>query len=371
MNVVVCVKQIPDPAVPGELERRPHARARGQADPRRVRQLRRRDGAAARRHGRRRRGHARLDGAEQRGVGPAHRARDGRGQGDPRLRRRARRASDALVDREGARQGVERAGDIDLVLTATESTDGYTGTMPAQVAELLGWPSLTFAKHVEIADGKVEDPAPDRSRLRRRRGVAARGRERDRRCGRAALPVVQGDHGGEEQAGRRGDGGRPRSRRRRRSAGPARARRSRTSTQAPAREAGEKIEDDGTGAREGRRVPRAAEGGLSDGTRRRSGCSPRPRATSRPRARSSCSRRRASSATRSKPSTWAPNADAIARRARRARRDEGVRRSTPATRCRVRSAAAALAQLVEAEPARPRSCSRRRYDGRDAIAACR
>ena len=52
-------------------------------------------------------------------------------------------------------KAVERAGDVDLVLTATESTDGYTGTIPAQVAELLGWPSLTFAKHVEIGDGKV------------------------------------------------------------------------------------------------------------------------------------------------------------------------------------------------------------------------
>ncbi|MGH9034162.1 MAG: electron transfer flavoprotein subunit beta/FixA family protein, partial [Acidimicrobiia bacterium] len=40
-------------------------------------------------------------------------------------------------------------------LTATESTDGYTGTVPAQVGELLGWPSLTFAKHIEIGDGKV------------------------------------------------------------------------------------------------------------------------------------------------------------------------------------------------------------------------
>src|SRR5207244_12309334 len=30
-----------------------------------------------------------------------------------------------------------------------------TGTIPAQVAEVLGWPSLTFAKHVEIGDGKV------------------------------------------------------------------------------------------------------------------------------------------------------------------------------------------------------------------------
>jgi len=40
----------------------------------------------------------------------------------------------------------------DLVLTATESTDGYTGTLPAQVAELLGLPMVTFAKHVELAD---------------------------------------------------------------------------------------------------------------------------------------------------------------------------------------------------------------------------
>jgi electron transfer flavoprotein beta subunit len=41
----------------------------------------------------------------------------------------------------------------DLVLAATESTDGYTGTTPVQVAELLGWPSVSFAKHVEVSDG--------------------------------------------------------------------------------------------------------------------------------------------------------------------------------------------------------------------------
>ena len=37
MNVVVCVKQIPDPAEPGALEPRQHAEARRQAHPRRVR----------------------------------------------------------------------------------------------------------------------------------------------------------------------------------------------------------------------------------------------------------------------------------------------------------------------------------------------
>jgi electron transfer flavoprotein beta subunit len=44
----------------------------------------------------------------------------------------------------------------DLVLAATESTDGYTGTTPVQLAELLGWPSVTFAKHVEVADGVLK-----------------------------------------------------------------------------------------------------------------------------------------------------------------------------------------------------------------------
>jgi electron transfer flavoprotein beta subunit len=36
------------------------------------------------------------------------------------------------------------------VIAATESTDGYTGTVPEQIAELLGLPSVTFAKHVAV-----------------------------------------------------------------------------------------------------------------------------------------------------------------------------------------------------------------------------
>ena len=44
----------------------------------------------------------------------------------------------------------------DLVVTATESTDGYTGTVPEQIAELMGLPSVTFAKSIAIEDGKVK-----------------------------------------------------------------------------------------------------------------------------------------------------------------------------------------------------------------------
>jgi electron transfer flavoprotein beta subunit len=43
----------------------------------------------------------------------------------------------------------------DLVLAATESSDGYTGTTPVQVAELLQWPSITFAKAVRTESGTV------------------------------------------------------------------------------------------------------------------------------------------------------------------------------------------------------------------------
>ena len=48
--------------------------------------------------------------------------------------------------------------DPDLVVMATESTDGYTGTLPVQVAELMGLPSVTFAKAIAVDGGtaKVE-----------------------------------------------------------------------------------------------------------------------------------------------------------------------------------------------------------------------
>jgi electron transfer flavoprotein beta subunit len=76
-------------------------------------------------------------------------------------------AADAILVSDPALQGTDALGTAkvlaaaikrknpDLVLTATESSDGYTGTVPSQVAELLGLPSVTFAKSVEITDGKL------------------------------------------------------------------------------------------------------------------------------------------------------------------------------------------------------------------------
>jgi len=152
MNVVVCVKQIPDPAVPGELD----------AD-----------------HTLKREGKLILDESDSYGVEMALQLVDKAGSGEVTLVSMAPNGevsglrtalamgaakailasddalsgADALTTSKVIAKCVERAGEIDLVLTATESTDGYTGTLPGQVAELLGWPSLTFAKQIELGDG--------------------------------------------------------------------------------------------------------------------------------------------------------------------------------------------------------------------------
>jgi electron transfer flavoprotein beta subunit len=39
---------------------------------------------------------------------------------------------------------------FDVVLSGVESTDGYSGTLPMAVAALLGIPSLTFARNLEV-----------------------------------------------------------------------------------------------------------------------------------------------------------------------------------------------------------------------------
>ncbi len=155
MNVVVCVKQIPDPAIPGSLTAE---------------------------HTLDRSGKLILDESDSYGVEMGLQLVDAAGGGEvilvsmapnnevsglrTALAMGAARAilvsddalkgSDALSTAKVLAKSIERAGEVDLVLTATEATDGYTGTIPAQVAELLNWPSVTFAKHVEITDGKVK-----------------------------------------------------------------------------------------------------------------------------------------------------------------------------------------------------------------------
>ncbi len=62
--------------------------------------------------------------------------------------------SDALGTAKVLAAAIRRV-EADLILAATESTDGYTGTVPVQIAELLGLPSVTFAKSVSLDNGEV------------------------------------------------------------------------------------------------------------------------------------------------------------------------------------------------------------------------
>jgi electron transfer flavoprotein beta subunit len=62
------------------------------------------------------------------------------------------RGSDALTTARVLAAAIGREG-ADVVIAGTESTDGYTGVVPQQIAELLDVPSLTFARKVEHIDG--------------------------------------------------------------------------------------------------------------------------------------------------------------------------------------------------------------------------
>jgi electron transfer flavoprotein beta subunit len=153
VNVVVCVKQIPDPAVPGELDPTTHWLKRE--------------------------GKLILDDSDAYGVEMALQLATAAGGGDVTLVSMAPngetsglrtalamgaakailisdeslKGSDALSTAKVLAAAIKRA-EPDLVIAATEATDGYTGTVPEQIAALMGIPSVTFAKKIEV-DGQT------------------------------------------------------------------------------------------------------------------------------------------------------------------------------------------------------------------------
>jgi electron transfer flavoprotein beta subunit len=156
MNVIVCVKQIPDPASPGAL------------DP--ATNTLKRDGKLI------------LDESDSYGVEMALQLVDAAGGGEVALVSMAPngevsglrtalamgaakgvlvsdpalQGSDALTTAKLLAAAITRLGGADLVIAATESSDGYTGTVPEQIAELLGLPSVTFAKKVTVDGGSLK-----------------------------------------------------------------------------------------------------------------------------------------------------------------------------------------------------------------------
>jgi electron transfer flavoprotein beta subunit len=154
VNIVVCVKQIPDPAAPQSFDASNNLNRSGKLI---------------------------LDEADTYGVEMALQLVDRAGGGDVSVvsmgsandvaglrNALAMGATRAVIVSDDALRGsdalttakvlaaVIRRESFDLVLAATESSDGYTGTLPVQLAELLGLPSITFAKAVAIEDSTVK-----------------------------------------------------------------------------------------------------------------------------------------------------------------------------------------------------------------------
>ncbi|MCI0426238.1 MAG: electron transfer flavoprotein subunit beta/FixA family protein [Actinobacteria bacterium] len=153
MNVVVCVKQIPDPATPYQLEEgtgwlvRPAEQILDDTDRYGVEM-----GLQVAQAGE---GTVTL--VSMGPVGNAQGIRQALAMGadraflvdDPSLR-----GADALTTARVLAAVITRVG-FDLVITGTESTDGYSGVVPQMIAGLLGVPALTYATKVEIDGGSL------------------------------------------------------------------------------------------------------------------------------------------------------------------------------------------------------------------------
>ena len=153
MNVIVCAKQIPDPATPYRLEEgtnwlvRPEEQILDDTDRYGVEkglQLAEKEGGTV----------------TVVSMGPA-----GSGQGIRQalamgadeailVEDSSLRGADALTTARVLAAAISRR-EFDLVIAGTESTDGYSGVMPQMLAEILGLPALTYATNVETGDGSV------------------------------------------------------------------------------------------------------------------------------------------------------------------------------------------------------------------------
>jgi electron transfer flavoprotein beta subunit len=155
VHIVVCVKQIPDPAAPQSLDPATFTLDRS--------------------------GKLILDEADTYGVEMGLQLVDAAGGGEVTVvsmgsasdlsgirNALAMGAANAIVVSDNGLRGTDALGTAkvlaaaikranpDLVLAATESSDGYTGTTPVQVAELLSMPSITFAKSVAVDGATVK-----------------------------------------------------------------------------------------------------------------------------------------------------------------------------------------------------------------------
>jgi electron transfer flavoprotein beta subunit len=154
LNIVVCVKHIPDPNLPPEMDGNTLKRegVQGVLDPG--------DEFGV---------EAGLQLKEQHGgevtlvsMGPAQAMeaiRRGLSMGADKgvlVSDDSLKGSDALVTAKVLAEAIKKQGEVDLVITAVESTDGYTGTLAGMLAEFLGLPQVTFVNKIEASNGSLK-----------------------------------------------------------------------------------------------------------------------------------------------------------------------------------------------------------------------
>jgi electron transfer flavoprotein beta subunit len=64
------------------------------------------------------------------------------------------KGSDALTTARALSAAIAQ-GEYDLIIAGTESTDGFTGVVPQMMSEILDMPCLSFARKVDASDGTV------------------------------------------------------------------------------------------------------------------------------------------------------------------------------------------------------------------------
>jgi electron transfer flavoprotein beta subunit len=149
MKVVVCVKQIPDPNTTGQLDPTTHLLKRegveAVLDPgdefgvEAGLQLVEANGGDV----------TVVSMAPERGLDAVRKALAMGASKGVLITDEGLRGSDALTTARVLAAAIRREG-FDLVITATESTDGYTGVVPQMIAELLDIPAVTFAKTLAV-----------------------------------------------------------------------------------------------------------------------------------------------------------------------------------------------------------------------------
>jgi electron transfer flavoprotein beta subunit len=153
LNIVVCVKHIPDPNLPGEMDghRLKRTGVQGTLDP--GDEFGVEAGLALKEaHG----GEVTLV-----TMGPEaalEALRKGLSMGADKavhVSDDALAGADALVTARVLAAAISRS-QFDVIVAGVESTDGYTGTMPSTLAEFLRIPQITFARRIEAADDGVE-----------------------------------------------------------------------------------------------------------------------------------------------------------------------------------------------------------------------